>query len=157
MFLRQFPSSARRGIAVVELAVLLPFLVLLLFGIWEVGRLIELNQILVNAAREGGRRAATGAYTNDQTKTAVKNYLKNAGIPTTNADVTVQDKTSGVDVSQASQNDQLQVSVSVPFKDVRWIALNAFTDDTTTVNATVIWYAMADASYPSANSPPAGN
>jgi ABC-2 type transport system ATP-binding protein len=51
----RFRTSARRGVAVVELAVLLPFLLVVLLGIWEVGRLIEVQQILNNAAREGAR------------------------------------------------------------------------------------------------------
>src|SRR5262249_3227792 len=70
----------RRGAAAVELALLLPFLLALLLGVWEVGRLIQINQVLSNAAREGARQASTGEKTNDQVKLAVCQYLKNGGL-----------------------------------------------------------------------------
>ena len=48
----------------VEAAFVLPLALIFLFGTWEVGRIIELNQILYNAAREGasigGRRIECG-------------------------------------------------------------------------------------------------
>jgi Flp pilus assembly protein TadG len=56
----------RRGIAAVELALLLPFLLMLLLGTWEVGRMLQIQQSLTNAAREGGRQASTGLLTNSQ-------------------------------------------------------------------------------------------
>ena len=47
--------------AAVEFAMILPVILTLLLGIWEVGRMIEIQQILYNAAREGGRQAAYGS------------------------------------------------------------------------------------------------
>jgi len=35
----------RRGVAAVEFALLLPFIMVLLLGIWEVGRLINADEI----------------------------------------------------------------------------------------------------------------
>ena len=51
----------RRGVAAVEAALLLPLALLLMLGTWEVGRMVEVSQILNNAAREGGRSASTGS------------------------------------------------------------------------------------------------
>ena len=49
----------RRGVAAVETAVVLTFvLVPLMIGIWEMGRLIQVQQIVANSAREGARLAA---------------------------------------------------------------------------------------------------
>jgi Flp pilus assembly protein TadG len=49
----------RRGVAAVETAVVLNFfLVPLLIGIWEMGRLVQVQQIVANSAREGARLAA---------------------------------------------------------------------------------------------------
>ena len=53
-------NGARTGIAAVEFALVLPFLMLILFGVWEIGRLIQVTQIISNSAREGGRQCATG-------------------------------------------------------------------------------------------------
>ena len=48
-------KSPERGAALVELAILLPFLVLILVGIIEFGLLFYNQQVLTNASREGAR------------------------------------------------------------------------------------------------------
>uniref|UniRef100_A0A7C1J7Q0 Pilus assembly protein n=1 Tax=Ammonifex degensii TaxID=42838 RepID=A0A7C1J7Q0_9THEO len=49
-----------RGQATVELALVLPVLILILFGIMEFGRLFSAYLVITNAAREGARLAAVG-------------------------------------------------------------------------------------------------
>ena len=61
----------RRGVAAVEAALLLPLALMLMLGTWEVGRMVQVGQILENAAREGGRSAATGQNTNSQVQQTV--------------------------------------------------------------------------------------
>src|SRR5882724_7602053 len=46
--LRARRNDARSGSAAVELAVVLPVLVTLLVGIWEVGRMVQVKQIMSN-------------------------------------------------------------------------------------------------------------
>jgi Flp pilus assembly protein TadG len=83
-------TQRRQGAAAVELAILLPLvLVPLLFGIWEVGRLVQIQQIVANAAREGGRQASTGKYTETDIRDDIKAYLTNAGLVTTGVQITV--------------------------------------------------------------------
>ena len=96
---------ARRGVASVELAlVTLLFVVPLLLGIWEVGRLVQVQQIVSNSAREGARLSAQ-AYTinaagsptqihvrtgSPSVKDAVYDYLRAAGLTRLDpADVTI--------------------------------------------------------------------
>jgi Flp pilus assembly protein TadG len=57
---KQRPSStARRGAAAIEFAFVTLFVLFpILMGIWEVGRLIIVQQIVSNSAREGARLAA---------------------------------------------------------------------------------------------------
>jgi len=50
-----------RGQALVELAFVLPILLMLVFGITEFGRIFGTQLILSNIAREGARYAAVGA------------------------------------------------------------------------------------------------
>ncbi|MEW6173491.1 MAG: TadE family protein [Bacillota bacterium] len=50
-----------RGQATVELALILPILLLILFGIMEFGRIFSAYLIITNAAREGARQASIGA------------------------------------------------------------------------------------------------
>jgi Flp pilus assembly protein TadG len=143
----------RQGVAAVELAFVLTFLfVPMIFGVWEVGRLIQVQQIIDNSAREGARAASTGQYTNTQVQTIVTNYLTNCGISTSNSTVTVTNLTRGGDVSSPTLNeggtvqqlDSLEVSVSVPFSNVYWIALNYFVPAGTTMNAAAYTVSMVN-------------
>jgi Flp pilus assembly protein TadG len=56
----------RHAVAAVEFAVCLPFLLLIMLGIWEVGRTVEVQNVMWNSAREAARDASTG-QTNLQT------------------------------------------------------------------------------------------
>ena len=75
-------AAARRGVAAVEFAVILPLLLLLLVGIWELGRIIHVQQTINNAARDGARLGAqanvvstTGAYTQIKFDTGTPNIV----------------------------------------------------------------------------------
>ncbi|MCG0274878.1 MAG: pilus assembly protein [Thermosediminibacteraceae bacterium] len=50
----------QRGQAVVEFALVLPLLVLILFGVLEFGRIFHTYIVITNAAREGARLGAVG-------------------------------------------------------------------------------------------------
>jgi Flp pilus assembly protein TadG len=92
------------------MAVVLPVLLLFLVGLWEVGRVVMVMQIMDNAAREGARLAASGCWTssnahpsmlppstnNDyEVQTKVLVYLQADGVNTTGAQVTVTNVTQG--------------------------------------------------------------
>src|SRR4051812_24034582 len=72
--------GSRLGAATVEFAFLAPLLLVVVLGIWELGRMVEVQQIISNAAREGGRQASTGNLTNEQVKAVVRNYMTQAGL-----------------------------------------------------------------------------
>jgi Flp pilus assembly protein TadG len=150
-------ADHRPGAAVVEFAFLLPFILILLLGLWEMGRAAQVNQMLYNAAREGARQASTGLITDSAVQQVVLNYLQNAGLPTQDVVVTVQDLTSpGTDATVATWMDQLQVTVSIPFKDVAWSSLRLVTTPTTQLTAQVLWNSLRDQGYPTSISAPAG-
>jgi Flp pilus assembly protein TadG len=145
----------RRGVAAVEAALLLPVALILILGTWEAGRMIEVEQILNNAAREGGRSASSGQDTNSQVQQTVLNYLQNAGLPSASATVTVTNLThAGVDCTQATELDQLQVTVTLPFTAVRWSACTLLSNSSTTLKATTTWYSNNGQSYPTSISMP---
>src|SRR3954452_6429882 len=90
-------DERRLGTATVEFAFLAPLLLVVVLGIWELGRMVEVQQIISNAAREGGRQASTSNLTNDQVKTVVRNYMTQAGLSSaaaTNATVNVTNLTN---------------------------------------------------------------
>src|SRR5437870_8101490 len=110
-------NRERGGSACVECAVCLLFLVPLLLGLWEVGRLVEVEQHLNNAVREGGRQASTGSKNTAAVQQIVVQYLAVNGIICQASDVTVTNLTSSSrnDPTTAQQLDQLQVSIKLPF------------------------------------------
>jgi Flp pilus assembly protein TadG len=149
-------TSQRRGVAAVELAVILPFIMTLLLGLWEVGRMVEIQQILTNAAREGARQASTGNFTNTQIQTIVTQYLAAAGLPTANVVVTPVDNTTRGDVGSANYLDQVQVTVSIPFNDVGWSLLPKFLPAGSNMTAKAVWIAVVDKSFGGFTQPPIG-
>ena len=141
--------------ATVEAALLLPVVLTMMLGTWEVGRMVEVSQILNTAVSEGGRNAATGQYTNSQVQTIMLNYLTTAGLNNSTATATINDLTNpGTDATAASPLDQLQVTVTIPFKAVRWTSLSLVTNSTTNLSATAIFYSNTNQSYPSSISVP---
>lgn len=55
------PSPFQRGIAAVELALLLPILLVLLFGLIDLARAMQASVIMVNVSREGANLVARGS------------------------------------------------------------------------------------------------
>jgi len=166
-------AKRRKGTAAVEFAVVLPFLLLMLGGIWEIGRVLNVTQALENAAREGGRAAAVGSIMDPQTgaasnvtadgkttnldvQTTVKTYLAARGYNTSNVTVTFQDwsrdpttnlpgtqNTAVTEPYQAGKLDYIKVQVSIPYRDITWEALNLFLAANTQITVTV-WWCMVD-------------
>jgi Flp pilus assembly protein TadG len=161
--LRTF-QPPRRGAAAVELAFLAPVLLGLLLGVWEVGRLIQVQQMVSTSAREGARLAAQGQtvqgdsiqYVYASTATApsssspnvtttVLNFLQEAGINTSNATVTFQylnGNTALTDPYQAVQGQLFSVTVTVPYNNFRWTTLNL--TGAVNLTATVVWTSLVD-------------
>ena len=147
----------RRAVAAVEFAVCLPLILTLLLGIWEVGRMIEIQQILHNAAREAGRQASTGQLSNSDVQDLVNDYLAKAGLPTANVVTTITDlDTSGADVSAANYLDRIQVVVTIPVTDIRWSLITMVTTPGQLITSQVEWVTMVDKPYPTAPTPPQG-
>lgn len=57
----RYPRSRQHGVVAVEFALLLPFLLLLLFGLIDAGRALQAKIIMVNIGREGANLAARGS------------------------------------------------------------------------------------------------
>jgi Flp pilus assembly protein TadG len=149
--------QGRRAVAAVEFAMILPVILTLLLGIWEVGRMIEIQQILYNSAREGGRQASTGQLTDAQVQTVVIQYLQTAGVPTTHVVVTVSDlDTPANDVSNANYLDRIQINVTIPISDIHWSLITMVTTPGQLMVSQVQWVTMVDKPYPSSPTPPAG-
>ena len=159
---------SRSGVAALEMAVSLPLVLTLLIGTWEVGRIVEVQQILNVAARESARQAGSGLLTNSQVQQVAVNYIRNAlgdtsGTMTRNLAVTVTvypaaspGTPEAIDVSQCQSLDQIVIGVSIPYADIRWIALPEITG-AQTLQAQATWVSLKDFPFPSsAPQPPTG-
>ncbi len=105
----------RRGTAVVEFALVCPLFFLLVFGMIEYGRMVMVQQILTNSAREGARVGILDNSTQSNVDAAVNRYLTSAGI--SSATITVSPNPP----SAATSGNPVEVTVSVPFNQVSWL------------------------------------
>jgi Flp pilus assembly protein TadG len=135
-----------RGAVAVEAAVVLPVLVTLLTAIWEVGRLVQVQQLVHNAAREAGRQASTGRKDTASVQADALRYLQRTGLKSTAGTTVTVTNLSGpadTDPTLANQLDHYRVTVTLPFNAVRWIFLNQITS-AQTITSTSDWYSMKD-------------
>lgn len=114
-------SSSRRGTAMVELAIVLPFLLLLLLGIIEMGRVMMLHQVTTNACREAVRRAIIPGMTTDQVRSVAASYLDAGSISPTGREILILNE-SGVaaQVESIQSHEAVTVEIHVPYANNTW-------------------------------------
>ena len=148
-------ASRRRGAVAVEAAFVLPVALIFLFGTWEVGRMVQVDQVLYNAAREGARLAAGGSnagtsVTASMVQQAVRDYLTSAGLPSaavSGAQITLTclANPSWTDPVNALPLDKFQVTVTIPsgapFNSLRWSMVTQLTS-VNSLSATVNWQSL---------------
>jgi Flp pilus assembly protein TadG len=105
----------RRGAAAVEFAFVAPVFFVFVFGMIEYGRMVMVQQVLTNAAREGARIGVLDGSTTSQVTTAVNTYLSNSTI--SGATVTVNPSPP----SSAGYGQPVTVTVSISFNQVSWL------------------------------------
>jgi Flp pilus assembly protein TadG len=70
-----------RGAALVEMALTLPLMLLVAFGIFEFGRAFQTWQVLTNAAREGARVAVLPNSLQSAVDSRVRAYMQMGALP----------------------------------------------------------------------------
>src|ERR1043165_1832558 len=73
--------TQRRGVAVVEFAIVAPVFFLMVIGFIEFGRALMVQQVLINASRVGARQASTTGATTTAVQTAVQSYTTGVAVP----------------------------------------------------------------------------
>ncbi len=123
---RAWPRSRfhRKGVAAVEFAFCLPFILTLLLGLWEVGRIVQVSNILRNAAREAARDASLGQDNLQTVASNLATFLQGAlptafgqGHSTTlqSPSITLPANTSGYTLWDQTTNKEL---FTVTFTDI---------------------------------------
>lgn len=93
------------GQALAEVAIALPILLLMLVGIFEFARAYNIQQVVVNAAREGARQAVLQGVDADSARIIVNSYLASASISGATVDV----------IDTNVTGDPTTVQVDVPY------------------------------------------
>ena len=120
----------RRGAAVVEFALVVPVFMLLVFGMIEFGRAVMVQQVLVNASREGARQAVLDGTTVAEVESRIDGYLSVSSID----GATIEYEVNGVivgDPGVALFGDAVTVRISVPFDNVSWLPVPQYIGGTT--------------------------
>lgn len=105
----------QRGQALVEFALILPLLMLVLFGIVEFGRAWNAKQVLTDAAREGARLAVVGDPTiilESQVTDRVKEKIARGGFDASQVEVEYPDG------FHEGTGEITSVQVSMPYRFV---------------------------------------
>jgi Flp pilus assembly protein TadG len=100
----------RWGSATVEMAVVTPLLLTMLFGIIEYGWVFSVRQAMVHAAREGARTASLPGSTTSQIETRVGEQLTPLGLEASEYSLTITRSTP--------TNPVERVDVQVPYSNI---------------------------------------
>lgn len=101
-------STLRKAAAVVEMAVVLPLLLTMLFGIIEFGWTFMVYQSITNAAREGCRVAVLEGSTETDIENRISQYMSLVGL--TNYQLEFQHASTG--------NPTEVVTIRVPYSTI---------------------------------------
>ena len=128
---RVFPRRMRSAIAVVELALIAPILVLIALGMFELSRGVMVKQILTGAARKGCRTGIIHQYGNSDIINDATNVMRDNGFdstlfnpPTLGAvNITVTDPFGNLlsDALDAPPGTTVSVQVVIPTTSVNWV------------------------------------
>jgi Flp pilus assembly protein TadG len=123
-------NSKRRGAVAVECAIVAPIMVAIVLGMIELGRALEMQNVLEVAAREGARFASMekdglvdpGQSANDKLIEDVKNFLASNGISKEGITVEIKDHenpSNDFDLDDPDNDLRLfEVRVSVDWSDM---------------------------------------
>ena len=137
------PRHGERGNALIETAITMPILLLLMVGIFEIGRAYETWQVLANAAREGARMSVVPNSDTATTTARVRQYMADGQLPKS-AQAVVNVNTAGSMVVNGVSVGVSQITVDYPFEFImlqpvaRLVVPNTSTGQAITMRATAL-------------------
>ncbi|HEV3418308.1 MAG TPA: TadE family protein [Pirellulales bacterium] len=115
---------ARHGTSAIEFAFVGPIVLLLFFGVLEIGRGLMVVHLLTNAARAGCRLGIIEGTSTTSITTAVKQSLTGVGISAETINVQVND--GATDASNSKAGDEITVKASIPTSSISWMPFQSF-------------------------------
>lgn len=114
----------RRGVAAVEFAVIALVFFTLILALFELGRGLMGDYLLVNAAREACRAGMIPSAMTSTITQAANSSLANSKV--TGATVTVQVNGTSADASTAQSGDKITVSITAPVSSTTWLPFTRY-------------------------------
>lgn len=111
----------RPAVAAVELAVILLVLGVIVVGMLEMGRALNVKETLSDAARRGCRAGILPGGSDSAISAHVAKVLKDHNLTPTDATIQVKVNDVVADAGTAKQNDKISVAVSISVSKVCWI------------------------------------
>lgn len=124
--------KTEKGQAVVEMALILPILLMLVFGIVEFGRILNTYMIVTDISREAARRGAVGA-TDSEIRNTVRSQAADSGLDSAlilDGDIVITDPS----LVKRARGTILKVQVSYPV-DIVAPVIDTFVGDPYIVRA----------------------
>jgi hypothetical protein len=116
MFFRPRETDVR-GQALAELAIILPVLLLLVFGMIDFGRGFRTHQVVTNAAREGARVAILWEATDQGVSDVILSRLQGAGLDPGEAAITLRcEGAMGLCTGSGRRGRRSEVEVRYPHR-----------------------------------------
>lgn len=163
----QTGRKRRRGVAALEFALILPVLLVMVVGLFEVGQLVRLRQVLDNAVREGARQASFGKKTvsvpdpNNPTlgtiKETVEAYLVQERINVNGLQIKVTGPGGGAEIDPRTLNsslnqttpDRFRIEVTLPYERTgsqgnRLVSLKLRLINTQSLTSYAEWFSLKD-------------
>lgn len=128
-------STKRKGAAAVELAIVLLLFLTLVFGMVEFSRVMMVNQILVNSAREACRYAVVPNSTDAALAAKITTYMDSAAISPYTTSVQVNGVVASLATAQSQ--DEIRVTISANHSDVS-LGIMRFIAGSKTFRASVV-------------------
>lgn len=111
-----------RGQSLIEMVLVLPLLLLVLFGILEFANAWRVYQTITNSAREGARRATVLSSTTADVQQQIDNRMQAAGLDPAKANFRLVLCTPGVGSCAIGDPDTVEISYPYQFRMVGPIA-----------------------------------
>jgi hypothetical protein len=117
---------------------LAPFLAALILGITEIGQLQKIQCYVSEATHEGGMTASVPGSSNAAVISDVRTFLTSYKMTASSAVITIKVNDVTADVSTASRNDKITVTVSIPISATSWNGSHWFVPSSAVVSNTVV-------------------